>query len=224
MPTEVSRVQRRQHWEERHAEGDIESSEPNPVLAATVSGLTPGSALDLACGDGRNAVWLASRGWRVTGVDWSETALAKAAARAEAAGLTVEWLKADLLAWNPPSTAFELVTVVYLHLPVGGRRQIYAAAAQALVPGGRLVVIGHDRTNLADGVGGPQDPALLFTAAEIGAELLEDVADLTIESHLVVRRVRAPERRPIDALLVARRSAARRSSGSCSRTSSRRRC
>ena len=206
MRGDISRDERRQHWEQRHAGGDIESSGPNPVLAATVSALSPGSALDLACGDGRNAVWLAVHHWRVTGVDWSVTALAKAAARANAAGVTVTWVNADLLAWRPPGAAFELVTIVYLHLPVGERRQIYAAAAQALTPGGRLVVIGHDRTNLSDGVGGPQDPDLLFTAAEVADQLLADVPGLMIESQQVVRRVAAPERGPIDALLIARQS------------------
>lgn len=207
MPSNASRDQRRQHWNERHGEGAIESSELNPVLAARVSGLNPGSALDLGCGDGTNAVWLAKHGWRVTGVDWSAVALAKAATRADAASVAVDWVNADLLAWNPPAGSFDLVTIVYLHLPVDERRSIYAGAARALAPGGRLIVIGHDRTNLTEGVGGPQDPDLLFTAAEIGDQLLTDAAGLTIECQQVVRRVAAPERGPIDALLIARRSA-----------------
>ena len=156
-----------------------------------------------------NAVWLASHGWRVSGVDWSVVALAKAAARADAAGVEVQWVNADLAAWDPPAATFDLVTLVYLHLPIEERRPIYAAAARALAPGGSLVVVGHDRANLIDGVGGPQDPELLFTALEIGEQLLADVAGLTVESRHLVRRALAPERGPIDALLTVRRSATR---------------
>jgi RNA polymerase sigma-70 factor (ECF subfamily) len=112
--TGESRDEHRRRWDERHAERTIESAEANPILVAAASKLPPGSVLDVACGDGTNAVWLASHGWRVTGVDWSGVALAKAEAQAEAAGVTVDWIEADLSHWLPPARAFDLVTVIFL--------------------------------------------------------------------------------------------------------------
>ncbi len=199
------RVASRLRWDERHSESVIESDSPNPVLVAEAAQLPPGTALDIACGDGTNAVWLAGRGWRVTGVDWSGVALAKARAKAEAAGVDVDWVEADLMHWSPPDRAFDLVTVVYLHLPPDERRMVYAAAARAVAPGGRLVIVGHDRTNLTEGVGGPQDPDRLFSADELARELIEADGRFATDQAGVVRRVPAPGRGQIDALLVLRR-------------------
>ncbi len=95
--TGESRDEHRRRWDERHAERTIESAEPNPILVAEASKLAPGTALDVACGDGTNAIVLARRGWRVTGIDWSGVALAKARAKADAAGVTVDWIQADLM-------------------------------------------------------------------------------------------------------------------------------
>jgi len=195
----------RQRWDERHRERDIESSEPNPILVAEASKLSPGAALDVACGVGTNAVWLASRGWQVTAVDWSRVALEKAQAKADSAGLAVDWVEADLLDWSPPSDAFDLVAIAYLHLPPEERRTVYAAAARAVAPGGRLLVVGHDRINLTEGVGGPQDPGRLFTAEELGSELTHADPALLVERAEVVRHLPSPERGPIDAVLVVRR-------------------
>jgi RNA polymerase sigma-70 factor, ECF subfamily len=195
----------RRRWDERHSESVIESDDPNQVLVAEASELAPGTALDVACGDGTNAVWLAGRGWRVTGVDWSGVALAKAQAKAAAAGVNVAWVEADLMDWSPPDRAFDLVTVAYLHLPLDERRVVYAAAARAVAPGGRMLIVGHDRTNLTEGVGGPQDPDRLFSAEELARDLIHADAELAIERAVVVRRAPAPERGPIDALLVLRR-------------------
>ncbi len=206
----VERVERRKHWDERHRDGHIESPEPNPVLAAEASRLTPGSALEVACGDGTNAVWLARQGWQVTAVDWSSIALAKARERAAAESVAVTWIEADLLAWTPPTAAFDLVTIVYLHLPGPERRAVYARAAEAVAEGGRLLVIGHDRTNLTHGTGGPQDPELLLTAGELVADLGALQLDFEIEEAAAVRRAPPPERGPIDAVLRARRGAAPR--------------
>jgi RNA polymerase sigma-70 factor (ECF subfamily) len=202
---EGSRDAHRRRWDERHAERTIESVEPNPLLVAEASRLAPSTALDLATGDGTNAVWLARRGWQVTGVDWSGVALAKAQSKAEAAGVTVDWVEADLLHWSPPDAAFDLVTVVYLQLPAEERRSVFAAAARAVAPGGRLLVVGHDRTNLTEGVGGPPDPERLFTAPEVARELTDADEALTVERAVVVRRLPPPGRGPIDALLVVRR-------------------
>jgi SAM-dependent methyltransferase len=193
---------RRQAWDERHRLGEIEGQAPNPTLVAAVAGLRPGRALELAAGTGTNAVWLAKMGWRVTAVDWSPVALERGRARAAAASVEVEWLQQNLLEWSPPDRAFDLVVVVYLHLPPDERRPVYASAVAAVAPGGRLLVVGHDPLNLTEGEGGPQDPARLFTAAALAAELVEADLALAIERAEVVRRVPRPGRGPIDALLV----------------------
>ncbi len=199
MSEEAART-RREMWDERHAARDpIESHEPDATLVDAVARLTPGRALDLATGDGRNALWLARHGWRVTAVDFSQVALDRARRSAEAAGVEADWVLADLLEWRPPVRAFELVAVVFLHLPADERRRAYAAAAEAVAPGGRLLVIGHDRSNLAEGTGGPQDPAVLFTADEIA----EDLPGLTVERAERVVHEPPDGARTIDAVLVA---------------------
>lgn len=196
---------RRAEWDERHAAGDFEGDGPNPTLVLAVSGRRTGRALELAAGSGTNAVWLARQGWQTTAVDWSPVGLANGRAKAAAARVEVEWLERDLFAWSPPARSFDLVVIVYLHLPPVERRPVYSRAAAAVAPGGCLVVIGHDRLNATQGEGGPPDPERLFTAAEIGAELLADDPGLAIERAEVVRRVPPPGRAPIDALLVVRR-------------------
>jgi SAM-dependent methyltransferase len=150
---------RRALWDERHAARDpIESFEPDPTLVDEIGSLRPGRALDLGAGDGRNAIWLASQGWHVTAVDFSQVALDRGRALATARGVRVEWQLADLLEWSPGASRFDLVTLFFIHLPPDERRDVYARAAAAVAPGGTLLIVGHDRTNLADGVGGPQDP------------------------------------------------------------------
>lgn len=198
-------LSRQEMWDERHAAREpIESPEPDPSLARLAGELTPGRALDLAAGDGRNAIWLAVHGWEVTAVDFSTVALERARASATAAGVTVTWVLADLLGWRPTPRSFDLVALMFLHLPRDERRPVYAAAAEAVAPGGRILVVGHDRSNLTEGVGGPQDPAVLFTPAEIAADLV----DLTVETAETVTRGTGDERRSIDAVVLARRSLA----------------
>lgn len=202
----MDRDERRQLWNERHRGGDFEATGPHPVLVEAVAALRPGRALEIACGSGTNAVWLATRGWLVTAVDWSSVGLANGVASARAADVDVEWVEADLLDWTPPAHAFDLVLIVYLHLPLDERRRVYERAADAVATGGRLLVIGHDRLNAEEGEGGPPDPAVLFTADEIAAGLTERDPGLEVERAEVVRRVPPPGRGPIDALLVLRRA------------------
>jgi protein-S-isoprenylcysteine O-methyltransferase Ste14 len=195
-------------WDERHAGGDFEGRGPNPTLTAAAAGYKPGRALELAAGSGTNAVWLASQGWRTTAVDWSPVGLANGKARADAAGLEVEWLERNLLDWTPPARSFDLVVIVYLHMPAVERNAVYARAAAAVAPGGRMVVVGHDRINATEGVGGPPDPTRLFSAAEVGRELIGADGGLRLERADVVRQVPPPGRGAIDALLVLRRGGA----------------
>ena len=133
---------RRLAWDERHSGGDFEGDGPNPTLVSAVTGLAPGRALELAAGSGTNAVWLAQQGWRTTAVDWSPVGLANGKAKADAAGVTVEWLERDLFAWSPQARTHDLVAIAYLHVPAVERGPIYAAAV-SLVPGQSTRVGGH---------------------------------------------------------------------------------
>lgn len=180
----------REHWDRRYADTELLwSQEANRFLVQEAESLSPGRAIDLGAGEGRNAMWLAARGWRVTAVDFSSIALEKARRLAVERGLTVEWIGADLRAYTPPVHAFDLVLVIYMHPLPPERGALMRLAAGALAAGGTLLVVGHDRTNLEHGVGGPQDPERLFSAEDIVADLA-DVVDLR-----VVRAQRVP--RPV---------------------------
>ncbi len=162
----------REGWNRRYAEKELVwSAGPNQFVVAETESLRPGRALDLAAGEGRNAVWLAARGWRVTAVDFSEVALDKARRLAEARGVDVEWALADLVDYRPDPGAYDLVLMCYLQVPEDARRLIIARARAAVVPGGVFLYVGHDRSNLEHGVGGPQDPAVLCTAGDVVADL-----------------------------------------------------
>ena len=192
-------------WDARHAARDpIESADADPTLATAAATMTPGTALDLGAGDGRNAVWLAEHGWRVTAVDFSAVAIERARALAARRGVDVDWRREDLLAWVPPAAAFDLVVLFFIHLPSDERHLVYANAAAAVRPGGTLLVVGHDRSNLADGIGGPQDPDVLFTPLDIVRDL---PAGFTVTRAETVRRPGTPPPAPIDAVVCAVRRA-----------------
>ena len=180
-------------WDERYAgSGLLWTAEPNRFLVAEAGGLDPGRALDLACGEGRNAIWLAERGWRITGVDFSGVAIDKARQLAAARGVEGEWLASDLRDYEPPARAFDLVLVFYLHVVAEVRRPILRAAAPAVDDGGTFLLVGHDSANLADGYGGPHDPRVLYTAADVVADL--DGCGLEVErAERVERPVETPE-------------------------------
>lgn len=200
-----ARDEHRRRWDERHAaRNPIEAVEPDPTLVEACGGMTPGRALDLGSGDGRNAVWLAQQGWRVTAVDFSSVAIERAAGRAATAGVVIDWRRQDLLEWHPSGETFDLVALVFIHLPADERRMVYASAAAAVTPGGTLLVVAHDRSNLEAGVGGPQDPEVLFTPTEIVADL---PPGFVVDRAETVRRPHDGGRGPIDAVIQARRPA-----------------
>lgn len=134
-------------WEDRYAEKEqIWSGEPNSILVEVVSALTPGRALDLGCGEGGDAVWLAERGWRVTGVDISATAVGRAAAMAKDRGVPqddITWVTADLATWQPAGS-YDLVSAFYMHSPIEFPRDaVLRRAAEAVAPEGHLLIVGH---------------------------------------------------------------------------------
>jgi SAM-dependent methyltransferase len=188
----VERDDWNRRWEER---GFHCADDPVGVLAGELEGLTPGRALDLGCGAGRTAVWLADRGWRVTAVDFSEAALSIARQH----GRDVDWVLADVREYEPEPAAFDLALVLYMHLPSDERRALLARAASALTPGGTLAVLGHDVENIDTGAPGPSNPDVLYTPETVAAEfpglvveraerLTRPVGDATAVDTLVVAR------------------------------------
>ena len=192
----------REDWNAKHGEaGLLFGAEPNRFLVAEAAGLPPGRALDLACGSGRNAVWLAQQGWSVVGADFSDVALEQARGLAAEREVHVEWVEADLREWEPPPRAFDLVVVLYLQLPGEELRPIMGRAAEAVAAGGALLVVGHHSDNLESGSGGPKDPRVLFTPEDVAVEL----DGLEIEKAEAVLRPVDGDRDAIDALVRARR-------------------
>ena len=196
----------RERWNRRHAASDRVHATvvPNRFLVAEIADRPPGTALDLACGAGRNAVWLAERGWRVTAVDFSPVALALARDLAASRGVEIDWIEADVVTWAPEGRSWDLVTVLYLQLPAAERRAALRHAADAVRPGGTLLVVGHDLLNLTEGWAGPTQADVLFTPADIVVE----IGDLRVEKAERVRRPvedGAVVHEAIDALVRARR-------------------
>lgn len=155
-------------WDARYAESELVWSRgPNRLVEAECSDLQPGRAVDLACGEGRNAIWLAGRGWDVTAVDFSQVALDKG--RRLAGDVLVDWVRADATAWR--GEGYDLAVVAYFQVPPTDRRPAVRHLVESLRPGGTLVWVGHDSTNLAEGTGGPQDPSVLMTAEDLLSDL-----------------------------------------------------
>jgi len=194
-------------WDQRYSGPDLVwGAGPNRFVADELAALPPGRAIDLGTGEGRNAIWLAERGWRVTAVDFSAAGLARAARLAAERGVSVDWVQADLLDYQPAPGSYDLVLIAYLHLPSASLAQVFRAAAAAVAPGGTLLVIGHDRDNIARGHGGPQDPGRLYTPALVTGQL----GGLAIrKAGQVQRPVQTPEgeRTAIDTLVRAERPA-----------------
>ncbi|NUS44624.1 MAG: class I SAM-dependent methyltransferase [Mycobacteriaceae bacterium] len=194
-------------WDERYASSELVwGAPPNAVVVEQVTALEGGRALDLGCGEGRNALWLASRGWEVDALDFSQVGIDKGrtvgSKLARSVRTRINWLRCDVtrLESAPVRGPFDLILMVFLQLKASERRTVVQAAAHRLAPGGTLLVLGHDSTNLTAGHGGPSDPEVLFTPDDI-------VADLGGELDIAIAERR---RRPtaagdaIDALVAAR--------------------
>ncbi|MCL1594733.1 MAG: class I SAM-dependent methyltransferase [Actinomycetia bacterium] len=152
-------------WDDRYKGSDLVwSAEPNIFLPPLVEGVTAGSALDVACGEGRNAIWLARQSWAVTATDFSPVGIDKA--RELAGDTQVDWVVADATTYEPDTT-FDLVMIFYLHLPEDQIAAAFERAVAAVAPGGTLFAVGHALSNLTDGYGGPPIPEILWSKERI---------------------------------------------------------
>lgn len=186
------------HWDQRYADTDrLWSAEPNAIVEQIVADYPPGTALDVGTGEGRHAVWLAQKGWRVTAVDFSAVGVDRGRQGAAERGVEVDWVLDDIRTWRPPpGTVYDLVLVAYLHLS----GDVLAGLGDWVAPGGHLVILGHALRNLADGVGGPQDATLLHTEEQLRGA----ATGLRIDQLGEILRP-TPDGDAIDLLLVARR-------------------
>ena len=201
-----------QFWDERYGATDaLWSGRPNQRLVENVSGRTPGVALEIGCGEGADAIWLAQQGWTVTAVDVSQVALDRAARHAAdsdpAAAARITWQQADFREWAPEPASYDLVTEHFLHLPSALRVPQHRRLAAAVRPGGMLLIVGHHPSDLESaGHLRTHRPDLLFTAEDIAGLLDPDEWTITADSR--GRAVVDPDGRRVevaDAVVVARR-------------------
>lgn len=194
-------------WEERYSgEEKVWSGNPNVQLVAEVSGLTPGTAIDVGCGEGGDVIWLARQGWRVTGADFAANGLARAARHAEEAGVAdrTDWWQVDARAFAAEGRSFDLVTTHFLHPPDGGMVQVTRRLSEAVAPGGHLLVVGHAPSEVFTHLNASQRKAMF-----VAAELLPGLPD-GFEALVVEQRPRTMTREGVtvdvdDSTLLARR-------------------
>jgi SAM-dependent methyltransferase len=195
-------------WDARYRErdGQMWSGRPNGRLVAEIGDLRPGRALDVGCGEGADAIWLANRGWVVTAIDISDVAIGRARHAAELAGATVEWICADALHTELPSRSFDLVSMQYPALPKSTGESAVQTLLATVRPGGLLLAVYHDldedhRRHMKSRGVDPDD----YVEADDLRKLLGD--DFTLERHAVEPRLDPPPGTPhiADIVLLARR-------------------
>ncbi|MFY1585348.1 class I SAM-dependent methyltransferase [Micromonospora sp. WMMD734] len=182
------------HWQPTagHGPGSMAGNPPNPYLARETAGLAPGTALDAGCGAGAEAIWLATRGWRVTAVDIAAEALTRAADRASAAGLTgppIRWVQADLTDWEP-GVGFDLVATHYAH-PAMPHLAFYQRIGGWVAAGGTLLIVGHLHTPHSGGHG--QAPHSGGHGHHHPAEATVTLADITAGLDVAAWEIRTAE-------------------------------
>jgi SAM-dependent methyltransferase len=194
-------------WDERYRDTDLMwSAGPNAFVEDICRELSPGRSIDLAAGEGRNALWLAELGWDSTAVDFSAVAIDKARTIAERRGLTIATGVVDLATYTPTPGGYDLVLVAYLQLPDDQLAPILRRAAEAVASGGTFLLVNHDVENLEHGYGGPASAEVLSTPQQVVAALGDG---LTIERAEVAERPVATDdgdRTALDTLVVARRA------------------
>jgi SAM-dependent methyltransferase len=196
------------YWDERYGTAErLWSGAPNVQLVAEIADLTPGTALDAGSGEGGDAHWLAGRGWRVTALDVSAVALQRAAAHAPPGVVDrITWQQADITRWSPDGAVFDLVSAQFLHFPTALRNRVYANLAAAVAPGGTLLIVGHEPSELHTGLHG-HEPDMFATSAQL-ADALDPARWEVVVAESRSRIVRVPDGREApgsDAVLRARR-------------------
>ena len=200
----------RSFWEERwsralgeHA-GQVAQRPPNAHLRAEVERLRPGRALDAGCGHGAETLWLAARGWRVTAVDFSATALAHARSTAEAAGAGVaeriDWVEGDLATWTPQPGRYDLVACLYVHV-AGSVEEMVRRMATGVAPGGTLFLVGHRPIDPATGAATAAVDQVQVSVGSAVAALGRGPWDFVVAED----RPRAMAGTGVDAVICARR-------------------
>lgn len=192
-------------WEQRYrAAPALWSGRVNPSLVIETDGLPPGRALDVGCGEGGDVLWLAARGWRATGLDWSQVALDRAAEHAAAAGLTerVTWVRGDVASWQPPPGAFDLVTAHFLHPTAPQRGPLLARLADAVAPGGTLLWVGHPYDEERAAAWGADRFA---TATDVAADLDPAQWEFVVQARRAREGAAADGHHDADEVLRARR-------------------
>ncbi|WP_433046931.1 class I SAM-dependent methyltransferase [Dactylosporangium sp. CS-033363] len=195
-----------QEWEDRYrAQDRLFSGNPNGVLVTEVTALEPGRALDVGCGEGGDALWLAARGWRVTATDIAPTALARGAA-ADPSG-TVTWTHADLSTTPPPAAAFDLVSVQYFPLERAAGDAALQGLLAAVAPGGLLLYVGHDMADVPDPA--PFRPEDYYHPADVAKRLGAEWTILADETRPRTAPAPPGTHHRSDTVLLARRRPAR---------------
>ncbi len=193
-------------WDARYAaSGDVWSGSPNPQLVEEVTGLEPGRALEIGCGEGADAIWLASQGWNVTATDFSPVGLAKAAKAAEAAGVAglIEWRELDARNFTPGAEHWDLAHAHYLHIDLEQIRGLIAGLAQVITPGGTMLFVGHHPADVEAGLRRPS-ANLLYTAEDLAVALPPGEWDISADTR--TRPATGPEGEAVtatDSVLVA---------------------
>lgn len=171
-------------WDDRYRQADLVwNAEPNVFVAKYASQLPVGDAIDLGAGEGRNSVWLARNGWRVTAVDFSVVALEKAMAMAVDAGVSIATEPSDALHFHPADQV-DLVVLCYLQLPDEQQQRVLRNAATWVRPGGSVLVVAHDKSNVEHGHGGPPDASVCYTVENT----IDALAGLDIDIAEVAKR------------------------------------
>jgi 2-polyprenyl-3-methyl-5-hydroxy-6-metoxy-1,4-benzoquinol methylase len=174
-------------WDERYGSAEaLWSGHVNAVVMTETADLPRGRALDIGCGEGGDALWLAERGWRVDGVDVSRVAIERAARHAQELGSEISdrltWEQRDVLEWSPPRGSYDLVSLSFLHLPTSNRKPVYAALAEGVAPGGTFLVAAHHPSDIGV-VPRPPEPDLFFTPEELAADLDDGWEIVTCEAR-----------------------------------------
>lgn len=188
---------RSEDWDQAYESAELTYDvEPHPQVAEALADLPPGRAVELGCGEGRESIWLADRGWLVTAVDFSRVAVERGRRIATRYGVEVDWQVCDVREYQPP-VLVDLALVLYLHLGSQELDVVLRRAGGALAPGGTLFVLGWDRSNAATGNGGPRPVDLLYDPDE----LVKAAEGLQIRRADRIPQVGSPG--AVDVLLVA---------------------